>query len=225
MNRENRRDFLDSASIEEDARLARELQEGNPHALTALYDKYSGMVFGIARRMLKNASEAEEVVQQVFIDTYRAIHQFDAQKGSYKTWLFYFAYQRAINRKKHLESRGFYVTEELDDQLLAPEFNQGAGRQVRELCSQEAVQLVRQLLKSIQPNQRVAIEMTFFHGFTAEEIASRTGETAVAVRHHLYRGLSKLRGALLESKSKERRPSHSEAKKEGMLVVDPARLL
>ncbi len=181
------------------------------------------MVFGIARRMLRNSSEAEEVVQQVFIDTYKAIHQFDPQKASYKTWLFQFAYHRALNRKKHLECKGFYASEELDEQVLAAEINEGAGRPLRDLCSQEVVQLVRQLLKSIQPSQRVAIEMTFFHGFTAEEIAARTGETAVAVRHHLYRGLDKLRSALLEGE--ERRTSSAKTKKEGMLVADPARLL
>lgn len=212
-----------TAADDEDIRLVEEIRHGNPDALTVLFEKYSGMIFGFARRWLNNASEAEEVVQQVFIDTYKAIHQFDPSKASYKTWLFRFAYQRTINRKKHLEVKGYYVSDELDEQLLAAEINESAGKLVRELSSLEAVQLVRQLLKSIQPNQRTAIEMTFFDGFTAEEIAARTGESAVAVRHHLYRGLSKLRKSLMENK--ERRTSPAGAKKEGMLVVDSARLL
>lgn len=204
---------------EEDLRLVREIQDGNADALTILFEKYSGMVFGIARHMLRNSSEAEEVVQQVFIDTYKAIHQFDPHKASYKTWLFQFAYHRTLNRKEHLKSKGFYASEEFDEQLLAAQINEGGGR-LRELATQEVVQLVRQLLKSIQPNQRMAIELTFFEGFTAEEIAARTGETAAAVRHHLYRGLDKLRSALLEGE--ERKTSSARTKKKGMLVVDPA---
>jgi RNA polymerase sigma-70 factor (ECF subfamily) len=199
----------------------RQLQNGNPDALTALFEKYSRMVFGVARRMLQNSSEAEEVVQQVFIDTYKAINQFDPAKSSYKTWLYRFAHQRAINRKIHLESKGFYVNRELDELDLSADLHQSAGRLVRHLSSQEAVHLVRQLLKSIQPHQRKAIELTFFYGFTAEEIATRTGETPVNVRHHLYRGLAKLRAELLHN-AKEK---VAKSKTERRLVVDPAQLL
>src|SRR5579864_6460335 len=76
----------------EDIELVNQLRKGNHDALTVLFEKYSGMVFGIARRMLRDDGEAEEVVQRVFLDTYRAIHQFDSAKACYKTWLFQFAY-------------------------------------------------------------------------------------------------------------------------------------
>lgn len=204
----------------EDLNLVQQLQEGNPNALTSLFEKYSEMVFGIARRMLHDDGEAEEVVQRVFLDSYRAIDQFDPRKASYKTWLFQFAYHRAINRKKHLEAKGFYSSEELDLQGLGTEGYEGALRSLR-LCSQEVVQLVRQLLNSIQPRQRVAIELTFFEGLTAEEIAARTGETASAVRHNLYRGLSKLRATLLESERCQKSSAKSEI--EGIFLADPAR--
>lgn len=210
---------------DEDLRLVRQLQDGNPDALTSLFNKYSGSVFALARRMLRNSAEAEEVVQQVFLDTYRSIHQFDPQKAAYKTWLYQSAYYRALNRKSHLESKGFYTNVEMDEQELMGELYEGAGRFMQQLSPQETVQLVKQLLrsKSIQKKQRVAILLTFFHGFTAEEIAAHTGETPAAVRHHLYRGLSKLRLALLERT--KHKAEEAKTKTERMLVVDPAQLL
>jgi RNA polymerase sigma-70 factor (ECF subfamily) len=206
----------------EDLDLVRQLQAGNHDAFTSLFEKYSGMVFSIARRMLQNSSEAEEVVQQVFLDTYRAIHQFDSRKGSYKTWLFQFAYHRTINRKQHLQTKGFYSCEELDEEQLPAELYEGAGQRLR-LNSPEVVQLIQQLLSSIPPRQRLAIELTFFEGLTAQEISNRTGETAAAVRHHLYRGLDKLRVALSESERHQK--SHAKREIERMILADPTRLL
>lgn len=204
----------------EDIDLARQLQAGHHDALTALFEKYSRMVFGIACRMLRDEWEAEEVVQQVFIDVYRAINQFDERKGSFKTWLFQYSYNRTLSRKKHLQSKGFYSRSELRD--LPMEGFQGAGGRMR-LCSQEVAQLVEQLLRSIHPRQRTAIELTFFDGLTAEEIARKTGENVVVVRHNLYRGLSKLRAALLDGRKSDRAAPDREI--EGILLGDPARLL
>ena len=209
---------------DDDLRLVRELQSGNADALTTLFEKYSGGIFRLARRILQNSGEAEEVVQQTFIDTYRGIHQFDPRKASYKTWLFHSAYLRTINRKKHLDAKAFYSSVELDEQALMTELYEGAGRLVQQLSSEETVQLVRQLLgsKSIQRRERSAIALTFFHGLTAQEIADRTGSSPAAVRHHLYRGLAKLRSLLIESNKQK---SGSTINTERMLVVDPAQLL
>lgn len=205
----------------EDLDIVRHLQDGNHDALTLLFQKYSGMVFLIASRILHDDGEAEEVVQQVFLEIYRAIKQFDERKGSVKTWLFQYTYHRTLNRKKHLEAKGFYSRHALEEQQLPIGCFECAGRRIR-LCSQETGYLIDQMLKSINPRQRTAIELTFFDGLTAEEIAKRTGETAVAVRHNLYRGLSKLRDALLDKKCER---SQVKGEIEGLILGDPARLL
>lgn len=210
------------ASVVEDLDIVRQLQGGDHDALTLLFEKYSGMVFLIARRILHDEGEAEEVVQQVFLDIYRAINQFDNRKGTVKTWLFQYTYHRTLNRKKHLETKGFYSKQGLEEQQLPMEGYEGAGRRIR-LCSQEIGQLVEQLLNSIHPRQRTAIELTFFDGLTAEEIARKTGETAVTVRHNLYRGLTKLRTALLGND--ECQTAGVKRKIEGVLLGNPARLL
>jgi RNA polymerase sigma-70 factor (ECF subfamily) len=145
--------------------------------------------------MLRNDGEAEETVQQVFLDVYRAISQFDSGKGTFKTWLLQFAYHRAINRREHLIAQQFYGWQDLDD--ILPELHEGTRGPLHQ-PSQELGYLIEQLLSTIKPRQRKVIELTFFYGLTAEEIANVTGETPSVVRHNLYRGMSKLRSALLE---------------------------
>ncbi|HEY6252851.1 MAG TPA: sigma-70 family RNA polymerase sigma factor [Candidatus Angelobacter sp.] len=216
---ENLAQHSSKASEAADLDLVRQLQAGNHDALTPLFEKYSRMVFFIARRILRDDAEAEEVVQQVFLDAYRAINQFDERKGSFKTWLFCYSYNRTLDRKRHLASKGFHLR--LQEQELQMVGYEGAGRRIR-LCSQEVAQLVEQLLKSIQPRQRTAIELTFFDGLTAEEIAHKTGETAAVVRHNLYRGLSKLRATLI---GREDCAKPSPAREVERIVLDPARLL
>lgn len=182
-----------------DEALAVQLANGEHDALTELFERYGDLVFGIARRMLRDDGEAEEALQQVFLSVYRAIHQFDPTRAPFKTWLLQFAYHRTIHRKQHLEAKGFYNSEELKDELLPMELFVGAGRTFQ-LCSAEVVHLVGQLLGTIQDRQRRTIELTFFEGLTADEIAKETGETPAVVRHNLYRGLSKLRSALLQNR-------------------------
>ena len=181
-----------------DEALAAELLAGNHDALTILFERHGGQVFGIAKRILRDAGEAEETLQQVFLDMYRALAQFDPQKAPFKTWLLQFAYHRTINRKHHLEAKGFYSAQEFEEDLVNQQLGAGCGAKLLQLSSPEIAHLVAQLLKTVQPRQRRTIELTFFEGMTAEEIAKETGETAIVVRHNLYRGLDKLREALLQ---------------------------
>jgi RNA polymerase sigma-70 factor (ECF subfamily) len=208
----------------EDAELAAELAAGDHDALTVLFERHSALVFRVARRMLRNDGEAEETVQQVFLDVYRAMVQFDIRKGSFKTWLLQFAYHRAINRREHLLAQRFYEWEELDD--ILPELHTAGGGGPLQQSPQELGHLLEQLLSVIKPQQRKVIELTFFHGLTAEEIAKLTGETPSVVRHNLYRGMSKLRSALLQSGQacKEEKAASKAAEKSIVFAYRPPTL-
>jgi RNA polymerase sigma-70 factor (ECF subfamily) len=177
-----------------DEQLVANLAAGHHDALTVLFARHSALVFRIARRMLRDDGEAEETVQQVFFDVYRAIKQFNPDKASFKVWLLQFAFHRTFNRKQQLQSQHVFDWKDLDEVL--PELFREAGRPLQ-LSSQELAYLVRQLLAELKPRQREVIISTFFEGLTAEEIASRSGESAAVVRHNLYRGLAKLRSALV----------------------------
>jgi RNA polymerase sigma-70 factor (ECF subfamily) len=179
-----------------DEQLAEQLQTGHADALTILFERHSGLLFGIARRILRNDAEAEDAVQTIFLDAYRAIHQFNAHKGEFKTWLLMFAYQRTFNRRRHLFASRFFVTEPLEilDEVF-PEILRAWERGSSYSQGENRI-LIQQVMRSLEFRQRRTIELIYFEGFTAEEIAAQTGETVRVVRHNLYRGLERLRKAL-----------------------------
>jgi RNA polymerase sigma-70 factor, ECF subfamily len=172
-----------------DEDLADQLQSGNAEALAVLFKRHSPLVFGISRRVLRNDAEAEDAVQQIFLDVFRSIHQFDPGKGTFKTWLLMFAYHRTFNCRRSQIANRFFETDPLE------ESSYGLERTVRGQSATENTVLVGQVLKSLQPRQRRTIELVYYEGLTAEEISVKTGESVRVVRHNLYRGLEKLRTA------------------------------
>jgi RNA polymerase sigma-70 factor, ECF subfamily len=198
------------------------LSVGCNDALAVLFERHSPLVFRIARSILRDDGEAEETVQKVFLDIFRAASQFHPDRGAFKTWLLQYAYHRSIDRRQHLQSNRFYSREELDDLMPAELFN--APGHLLCLPPQEVVFLVEQVLATLASRQRRVVELTYFEGLTAEEIATKTGDSASSVRHNLYRGLAKLREVLLETgkaKGKEKTAAEKTLKGKRILVEYP----
>jgi RNA polymerase sigma-70 factor, ECF subfamily len=198
------------------------LRMGCNDALAVLFERHSALVFRIARAILHDDGEAEETVQRVFLDVFKAVNQFNPDRGSFKTWLLQYAYHRSIDRRQHLQSNRFYSRNELDELMPAELFN-GPGHLLC-LPPQEVVCLVKQVLATLDSRQRRVIELTYFEGLTAEEIAIRTGDSASSVRHNLYRGLAKLRIVLQETskaKGKEKKATEQALKGKRILVEYP----
>jgi RNA polymerase sigma-70 factor (ECF subfamily) len=194
------------------------LRMGCNDALAVLFERHSPLVFRIARAILRDDGEAEETVQRVFLDVFKAVNQFNPDRGTFKTWLLQYAYHRSINRRQHLESNRFYSRDELDE--LAPaEFS--CGGYLLCLPPQEVVCLVEQVLATLESHQRRVLELTYFEGLTAEEIAKKTGVTASSVRHNLYRGLAKLRKILQETGTSREKGSERKVNPKGILVEYP----
>jgi len=178
---------FDDLSKLSDEELASHVINGRHDALTVLFDRYHRLVFDVAVRIVRDASEAEEVVQTVFLDAFRAMANFDSRKGILKVWLLQYAYHRALHRKRHLVSNQFYRWEDLEAAIEV-----GAGKALwGELP--EAARLAEEMLGKLKPRQRRVLEMTYYEGLTAEEIAGQLGESAHVVRHDLRRGLIVLR--------------------------------
>jgi RNA polymerase sigma-70 factor, ECF subfamily len=173
-----------------DEQLIQCVVSGQQDALAVLFDRYHRLVFDVAFRIVRDSGEAEEVVQTVFLDIYRAVANFDAKKGMLKVWLLQYAYHRALHRKRHLVSNHFYRWEELETAVEIGVRRSFAGE------SPETIRLAEQMLSRLKPRQRVVLEMTYYEGLTAEEIAQRLGMSAHIVRHDLHRGLGALREAI-----------------------------
>jgi RNA polymerase sigma-70 factor (ECF subfamily) len=185
--------------LQSDEALAQLLQDGNADALTVLFERHSALLFGISRRILRNDAEAEDVVQQIFLDVFRSIQQFNPGRGSFKTWLLMFAYQRAFNSRRSLAANRFLDSDPIDEQL--PELSANRNSSPRYSLA-EATVLVNQVLRELRPRQRRTIELIYYEGLTADEVAARTGETVRVVRHNLYRGLERLRTAVAKGAPK-----------------------
>lgn len=182
--------------LKTDEELVADLLADEPDALTVLFERHGPQVFRIARRILRNDAEAEDAVQQVFLDMFRAAEQFEPEKGSFKSWLLMFAYHRTFNSRRQLRTHGFYDSDSIEE--LPQEVIESVNRPLP-FAPTEAVILVNEVLKLIQPRQRRAIELTYYEGLTAEEASEVTGESVRMVRHNLYRGLEKLRSVLCKS--------------------------
>jgi RNA polymerase sigma-70 factor (ECF subfamily) len=183
---------LQQRLLSDDA-LAENLQSGDADALTALFERHGPRLLSVARRILRNDAEAEDVVQQIFLDVFRSIQRFDPDKGKFKSWLFMFGYQRIFNSRRTLTANRFFETDHFDEFISAlprqPDLPHGYS------MPEKAI-LIQQILKNLQARQRRTIELVYYEGLTAEEISIRTGETVRVVRHNLYRGLEKLRRAV-----------------------------
>ena len=162
---------------------------GRQDALGVLFDRYHRLVFSVALRIVRDSGEAEEVVQTVYLDIFRAAAKFDPRKGIFKVWILQYAYHRALHRKRHLVANHFYRWDDLEAALEI-----GSSRALPGELP-EILRLAQEMLAKLKPRQRTVVELTYYEGLTAEEIAGRLGETVHAVRHDLHRGLAGLRAA------------------------------
>lgn len=172
-----------------DDELMLSLKAGCNDALAVLLDRYQRLVYYIALRIVRDRQEAEDVMQNVFLDVFRAVQLFDPAKGTAKGWLLEYAYHRAINRRRHLNSRKFYQQESIDETELPQATNCWFVRYTR--C--ELRVLLEQALATLRDKERRVIELVSYEGLSMKEVADKTGESLVNVRHRYYRGLRKLR--------------------------------
>lgn len=171
-----------------DGQLIQETQAGNTDAFAVIFKRYHRLIHLVALRVLRDAGEAEDVTQTVFLEIYRKLGQFDPARGTLKVWLLQHAQSRSLNRRNYLLARQFHNHTEL-----------GSVEEQRNLWSprhtpaQESNQVTNEILSALPEAQRQTIKMYFFEGLSLKEIAERRHETFSNVRHHYYRGLERLR--------------------------------
>jgi RNA polymerase sigma-70 factor (ECF subfamily) len=186
---------LDSAVIanHEDSDLISAVAGGDGAALMALYDRYNRQAFGLAFRILSDASTAEEVVQDAFMALWRNAKSFDTSRGGVKTWLLTIVHNRSIDRLRSAKSRGGTVELEVADYA-------GANTDPWDDVTTEIDGAqVRAAVAELPPDQRTAVEMAYFQGLTHQEISERTNIPLGTVKGRLRLGLKKLSTSLASS--------------------------
>ena len=177
-----------SVNLEEatDEDLLQQLRGGVADALAILFDRHYRQVFGVARRILRDSGEAEDLMQEVFLEVYRDAEKFDSARGSVKTWILQYAYHRSLNRWKYLKLRGHY--EERSTKGTS-HFRHAPG--FADLESS-----IGHSLDHLSKNERRVIEQVCFEGLVLKEVAHQTGQSLTNVRNYYYRGLRRLRVVL-----------------------------
>jgi RNA polymerase sigma-70 factor, ECF subfamily len=184
------------SSLSDEALMAY-LQQGHSDALAQLFDRYHGLVFGVASRILRDNGEAEDIVQAVFLEIFQAAAQYDSLKGSARIWILQYAYHRSFNRRRYLILRGFYERADASGPLrecTPASYGESLDRV-------ETVKTLQEAFRHLTTAQRHTLELAFYEGFTMREIEQRTGWSVDNVKHHYYRGLEKLRSVLCEKSS------------------------
>jgi RNA polymerase sigma-70 factor, ECF subfamily len=176
----------------QDEDLLTRIAVGDQEALGLLFQRYARVVRSIAARILRDAAEADDLVQDLFLFVQRKCSIFDRSKSSAGSWIVQMAYQRSIERRRYLATRHFYTRAEIESNASHVVGNPT----VENDYSAEAVfgrNGLQKVLAALSEDQRETLRLHFFEGYTLAEISEKLSQPLGNVRHHYYRGLDTLR--------------------------------
>jgi RNA polymerase sigma-70 factor (ECF subfamily) len=180
-------------------RLLGDIARGDRDAFARFYDLHAGLVHTLALRMLRERGEAEEVVQDVFLQAWRQAWTYSRDRGTPEAWLITMARSRGIDKLRSRRRRGEMVRPAEDpDRLTEPVALESASGPA------EARATLGGALGDLPAAQRSVLELAYFDGLTQTEIAARLGEPLGTVKTRMRSGLERLRGILAARGGAER---------------------
>ncbi len=165
------------------------LERGDEDALAELYDRFGRAAYGLALRIVRDETLAQDAVQEAFLSAWRAAPQFRAERARAATWLLTLVHRRAVDlvRREHrrrtetLDAVPEQATREETDELVWLRFER---------------ERVQEALKRLPDQQREAIELAYYGGFTQSELAERLGQPLGTIKSRMFAGLHRLREIL-----------------------------
>jgi RNA polymerase sigma-70 factor, ECF subfamily len=185
------------AGAPSDLELMNAIQAEDPDALSQLYDRYNGILKALVLRVIHNEAEADDLLQEIFMEIWNQAKNFSSQKGKPLGWMVTLARRRAIDglRKKQAYARA--------EERLQNETEQQPDAWVHNSTSEEIVlsdtrSLIRKVISGLPPAQQQAIDLAFFRGMSQREIAAKTNTPLGTVKTRLELGLKKIYDGLKE---------------------------
>ena len=188
-------------------------QKGDDEAFTLLVETYQKPVYNLCYRMLGDPNAAEDAAQETFLRAFQHLSRYDAQR-SFATWLLSIAAHYCIDRLRRRKFSTFSIDEEDDDSPAFEIPDADAPNPERESVRREEKEKLHAVLKSLEPTDRAAIVMRYWHDASEIEIAEALGLTVSAVKSRLHRARLALGKRWEESTMKQelqRRPHESPA--------------
>ncbi|HXD17712.1 MAG TPA: sigma-70 family RNA polymerase sigma factor [Vicinamibacterales bacterium] len=182
----------------EDVESLRRIVSGDQGAAAVLYDRHARPLYSLILRILGDEGEAEDVLQEVFVQAFRQAGRYDASRGAVAAWLLMMARSRAIDRLRARRSRVEGRTGEVQVLNDLPDAQPDVASA---LLDEEQARLVREALAELPLLQRLAIELAYYEGLSHTEIATRLEQPLGTVKTRIRLGLLKLRDVLAEGQA------------------------
>jgi RNA polymerase sigma factor (sigma-70 family) len=180
----------DLAHLSDEALLAL-ASRADESALGELYDRYGRVAYGLALRIVRDRALAEDAVQEAFLAVWRSAGSFLAEQGKPSTWILTLVHRRAVDLVRREERRR---AEPLADVA------QPTGETTDEEAWLRAQrQVVQEALRKLPSDQREAIELAYYGGFTQSELAERLGQPLGTIKSRMFTGLRRLRELLADA--------------------------
>jgi len=176
-----------AATVATDWSLIERVVRKDESALSELYDRYSGLVYSEARRILRDEGAAEEILQDLFYQIWQTASRFDPQRGSLAGWLVVVARNRAISKLRRKSGKAEELPQNAVD--LRVDLETSSSQNL-------LVEKVRRVLSGLPEGQRAAVEYAYFEGMSHSEIAEKTGEPLGTIKTRIRSAMETLKRVL-----------------------------
>lgn len=171
------------------AGLLAKVARGDETAFAAVYDQVGALVFGLARRVVKDPAQSEEVTQEVLLEVWRSASRFDPVQGSARSWLMTMAHRRAVDRVRSAQAS-------TEREIRAAVTTTDYDVVVEEVEARLDAQRVRRCLDSLTELQRESVTLAYYGGYTYRQVAGLLGVAVGTVKTRMRDGLIRMRDCL-----------------------------
>ena len=180
-------------NLERDVELLRRIAGGDRSAFTSFYDQYSGLLFSIAVKILNDAKEAEDVLQEVFMQIWNKADAYDPLLGKPASWAVTLTRNKAIDRIRASNRRSKLLEQATVEANVATDHSPSANEK---LHGRENAQMIRSVVAALPSISGARLRLAFFSGLTQDEIAKNLNEPLGTIKARIRRGMLKLREKL-----------------------------
>ncbi len=198
-------DFLKSYSMSDpnelpDSTLIDRIGDGDKQALQEVYRRYGKFVYSVAMKLLQNVEEAEEATQDAFLILWEKVETLGQNSAKLLPWLLRIVRNRSIDRLRKTNRRLPSANAILDDAVEKPSLEPAEKETaLDELVTKERAEAVKQAIESLPEDQKIAIQLAYFKGFTQSQIAQDLGESLGTIKSRIRYAITRLRKELEKS--------------------------